>query len=310
MGFWIEEAFLVKIRTWRGTHWASQEVSTSRDSNTDDSHLLKVPLGWKKSWDSCPTLLPPHLVLLVGEALVAAVDGGDEQQGAGQGDDGDDQGRAQLILDGHVLHFFRGDVENAELPRRDRSGSCATHHWGTSVGTHSPALACHSSALWGFLQNPRKLRQEKGFSEHEVWRGDRLCHHPLVRGVTQFLEEVCGDEANPCRCFTGRQGATISSGRGTAPEPPGPTIHPQWVIYNQPSEGLYLAPQGFVPRAWVPSLRLDVESGSPTQPCSGDEYEQDGAQPFLRRMSPFPRHTGPKATFGHSQAELGIPTGL
>lgn len=75
---------------------------------------------------------------------------------------------------------------------------------------------------------------------------------------------MCGGEANPCRCFTARPGARISSGSGTAPEPPGPTIHLQWVIMSKPSEGLYLSPQGLVPSAWVLSLRLDVESGSPT----------------------------------------------
>lgn len=73
----------------------------------------------EKVLDTCPTLLPPYLVLLLGEALVAAVDGGDEQQGPGQGDDGDDQGGAELIIDGHVLHHFaRGDVGNAQLPQK------------------------------------------------------------------------------------------------------------------------------------------------------------------------------------------------
>lgn len=45
MEFWIEKAFLVKITTQDGAHWASQDVSTSRDSNTDDPHLLEMPLG-------------------------------------------------------------------------------------------------------------------------------------------------------------------------------------------------------------------------------------------------------------------------
>lgn len=47
---------------------------------------------------------------------MAAVDGRDEQQGRGQGDDGDDQEGAELVLDGHVLHHFvRGDVDDAKL---------------------------------------------------------------------------------------------------------------------------------------------------------------------------------------------------
>lgn len=41
------------------------------------------------------------------------------------------------------------------------------------------------------------------------------------------------DEANPCRCFTARQGAKISSGKGIAPELPGPTIDLQWLIYKR-----------------------------------------------------------------------------
>lgn len=57
------------------------------------------------------------LVLLLGETLVAAaVDGRDEQQGAGQGDDGDDEGRAELVL--HLLlHLLVevGDVDDAQL---------------------------------------------------------------------------------------------------------------------------------------------------------------------------------------------------
>lgn len=57
------------------------------------------------------------LILLLGEALVAAaVDGSDQQQGAGQGDDGDDQGCAELIRDDHLpLHSVIGDVGDAEL---------------------------------------------------------------------------------------------------------------------------------------------------------------------------------------------------
>lgn len=69
-----------------------------------------------------PTLLPPHLVLLLGETLVAAaVDGRDEQQGAGQGDDGDDEGRAELVL--HLLLQLLvevGDVDDAQLSREGR----------------------------------------------------------------------------------------------------------------------------------------------------------------------------------------------
>jgi len=50
--------------------------------------------------------------------VAAAIDGRDQQQGAGQGDDGDDQGRAELIVDYHLpLHFVVGDVGDAELPR-------------------------------------------------------------------------------------------------------------------------------------------------------------------------------------------------
>lgn len=62
-------------------------------------------------------LLRQALVLLLGEALVAAaVDGRHQQQGAGQGDDGDDEGRAELVL--HLLlHLLVevGDVDDAQL---------------------------------------------------------------------------------------------------------------------------------------------------------------------------------------------------
>lgn len=67
---------------------------------------------------------------------MAAVDGGDEQQGPGQGDDGDDQGGAELVVDGHVLHHFvRGDVDDAQLPQKGQvrllvSPTTEGHPWG------------------------------------------------------------------------------------------------------------------------------------------------------------------------------------
>lgn len=113
---------------------------------------------------NCPTLLPPYLVLLLGEALVAAVDGRDEQQGAGQGDDGDDQGRAELVLDGHVLHHFvRGDVDDAELPRKGQvrllchPPPIGEHPWGSCAVTRDPLT---SSNLSFFSFSPMRTSPE------------------------------------------------------------------------------------------------------------------------------------------------------
>lgn len=94
----------------------SQGISTSRGED-----LMVFIFSGIRFWDAHPTQLPPYLALLLGEALVtAAVDCCDEQQGASQGDNGDYEGCAELILD-LFLHLLVevGDVGDAKLSREE-----------------------------------------------------------------------------------------------------------------------------------------------------------------------------------------------
>lgn len=91
----------------------SQDISTSRGEDL----MVFIFSGIRRFWDAQPTQLPPYLALLLGETLVtAAVDGCDEQQGASQSDNGDNERRAELILD-LLLHLLVevGDVGDAKL---------------------------------------------------------------------------------------------------------------------------------------------------------------------------------------------------
>lgn len=105
--------------------------------------------------------------------MAAAVDGCDQQQGAGQGDNGDDQGRAELVVDYLPLHFVIGDVDDAELPQkgwvRPKEGFPCHPPWGTSAGNLLcpwvclPPLTCpfSPSAPRGPFQGPKGLGGRK-----------------------------------------------------------------------------------------------------------------------------------------------------